>query len=151
MEGPYDLPTSTDSDTRMSPSLPTYWTEPSRRLPQCWGCAAAPGSAWCRNPGPRSLGPDLGDNPQRSWLWDTAPLFSWPGPSFRDPCSPSSWLAFSRADRPSASTSIGPLRGAGMHPEEKLWMGWGKRCSVIRSCRVARAMASRSAEGGWAN
>ena len=68
MEGPYDLPTSTLSDTRMSPFLPTYWTEPSRRLPQCWGCAAAPGSAWCRNPGPRSLGPDLGDNPQRSWL-----------------------------------------------------------------------------------
>ena len=85
MEGPYDLPTSTDSDTRMSPSLPTYWTEPSRRLPQCWGCAAAPGSAWCRNPGPRSLGPDLGDNPQRSWLWDTAPLFSLPGPSFGTP------------------------------------------------------------------
>lgn len=125
-------------------NVPTYWTEPSRRPPQCWGSASAQGSAWYRNPGPRSLEQDLGSKPRKSWLWDsghhipglgTITGLYWLSLDLppRDPCSPSSWLAFSRAGRPSASMLIGLSRGLGMHPREKLWMGWGKCCSVIRS------------------
>lgn len=64
-ESLWSLPISTGSGISTIPFLPTYWTAPSQRPPQCSGFAVAPGSAWCRSLGPKSLKPDLGDKSRK--------------------------------------------------------------------------------------